>query len=258
MTLAVLKLVLVPSLVAIVTLGVRRWGPAVGGWLSALPVVAGPVLMFYGIEQGAAFTAEAAHATLAGLIATTAFGVAYARTSIRQEWYVCVLVGWTTFAAAVWILFASKPSLMLSLVGLLAATAAGRWALPPVRSSPGTTPAPRADLLLRMLAAAALVLVLTGLAHRLGPRLSGLLNAFPILTTIVVAFTHAQRGWEAGVAFVNGYLRAIPGFGVFCVVMAVAIQPLGLTLALVCALAAQLAATALILRSPRFGGGAEA
>jgi len=68
-----LKLLLVPGLVAAVTLAVRRWGPAVGGWLAGLPVVAGPVLVFYAIEQGDAFAAQAAHATLAGLIATSAF-----------------------------------------------------------------------------------------------------------------------------------------------------------------------------------------
>ena len=50
-----LKLLLVPGLVAAVTLAVRRWGPAVGGWLAGLPVVAGPVLVFYAIEQGDAF-----------------------------------------------------------------------------------------------------------------------------------------------------------------------------------------------------------
>jgi hypothetical protein len=49
--LLVLKLVLVPGLVAGVTLGARRWGPAIGGWLTALPLVAGPTLFFLAIEQ---------------------------------------------------------------------------------------------------------------------------------------------------------------------------------------------------------------
>ena len=41
-----LKLVLVPGLIALVTLAGRRFGPRVGGWLNALPLVAGPVLFF--------------------------------------------------------------------------------------------------------------------------------------------------------------------------------------------------------------------
>lgn len=248
MTLLLLKLLLVPGLVCGVTLGVRRWGPAVGGWLSALPVVAGPVIVFYAIEQGATFGAEAAHATLAGLIATTAFGVVYARSAVRRSWSACVAIGWITFAVVLCLLFAVRPGLVLSLTVLAAATLVGRRALPPGNRAAGDASTPRADLLLRMLAAAALVVVLTGMAQRMGPQLSGLLNAFPILTTIVVAFTHAQRGWPAAAAFVHGYLRALPAFGVFCAVMAVAVRPLGLAGALIGALVAQGAALAVILR----------
>ena len=50
-----LKLSLVPLLIAGVTLGTRRWGPRIGGWLTALPVIAGPTLCFYAIEQGTDF-----------------------------------------------------------------------------------------------------------------------------------------------------------------------------------------------------------
>ena len=41
-----LKLVLVPGLIALVTVAGRRFGPRIGGWLNALPLVAGPVLFF--------------------------------------------------------------------------------------------------------------------------------------------------------------------------------------------------------------------
>ena len=41
-----LKLVLVPGLIALVTMAGRRFGPRIGGWLNALPLVAGPVLFF--------------------------------------------------------------------------------------------------------------------------------------------------------------------------------------------------------------------
>ena len=46
------KLVLVPGLIALVTMAGRRFGPRVGGWLNALPLVAGPVLFFLALEQG--------------------------------------------------------------------------------------------------------------------------------------------------------------------------------------------------------------
>jgi len=79
-----LKILLVPLLIVGVTLGARRWGPRIGGWLNGLPVVAGPVLYFLGIEQGAPFMARAAEATLAGLVAVAAFALVYAWTALRR------------------------------------------------------------------------------------------------------------------------------------------------------------------------------
>ena len=78
-----LKLLLVHGLVAAETLAVRRWGPAVGGWLASLPDVAVQVFRFNAIEQGGAFSAQAAQANLAGLMATRTFVVAWVRCSIR-------------------------------------------------------------------------------------------------------------------------------------------------------------------------------
>ena len=248
--LILLKLFLVPSLVAVVTLAVRRWGPAVGGWLAGMPVVAGPVLVFYALEQGTAFAAQAAQATLAGLIGTVAFGVAYARCAIHLPWYACVGLGWAAFGATIAVLYAWQPALLLSLASLVLATVIGRRLLPRPAPSRGPAVNPRGDLVIRLVATAVLVFLLTGLAARLGPRLSGLLNAFPILTTIIAAFTHAQRGREAVAAFVHGYLRAIVGFAGFCVVMAVTVEGAGLLSALALALMAQLVVNGLMLWRP--------
>ena len=93
-----LKLVLVPGLIALVTVVGRRFGPRIGGWLNALPLVAGPVLFFLALEQGDRFVAQAALSTLAGLAAVAAFAVIYSWTAVARPWWVCVLVGWVAFA----------------------------------------------------------------------------------------------------------------------------------------------------------------
>ena len=238
-----LKLLVVPGLVAAVTLAVRRWGPAVGGWLAGLPIVAGPVLVFYALEQGDAFAARAAHATLAGLIATVAFAVTYAMTSRRLPWYGCMVIGWCGFAITVVLLSFVEPGVIVSLVLLVAAAVSGRRVLVPderVMAKPGRGEM-RADLVIRLVATAVLVLVLTGLAARLGPAWSGLLNAFPVLTTIIAVFSHAQRGAAAATVFLRGYLHAIPGFGLFSTVMTMTLGSFGLGRALAAALAVQLA-----------------
>jgi hypothetical protein len=246
--LLLLKLVVAPALVGTVTLAVRRWGPAIGGWLSGMPVVAGPVLVFLVVEQGVVFGTQAAHATLAGLIGTVAFTVAYARTSVRMSWYGCLLVGWIAFAAVAVVLYAAPPPLAVSLIGLIAATAIGRCMLPETSTPSSAQASPRGDLILRLVATAALVLALTAVADQLGPRLSGLLNAFPVLTTIIAAFTHAQRGSATTVAFVRSFLRAIIGFGLFCFVLALTLTRAPLGVALMAALAAQVMVSTLTLR----------
>src|SRR5262245_48516042 len=93
-----LKLALVPALVASVTLAARKWGPRIGGWLTALPIIAGPTLCFYAIEQGTDFAARAAQGTLIGLVAVVAHSVTYTWTSRRFGVLISLLSGWIAFA----------------------------------------------------------------------------------------------------------------------------------------------------------------
>ena len=249
--LLLLKLLVAPALVGAVTLAVRRWGPAVGGWLSGMPVVAGPVLVFMSIEQGTTFGAEAAHATLTGLIGTVAFALTYARLCVRFRWYVCLLAGWTVFGLVTSLLYALDPPLGGSLGGLIAMSVVGPRLLPAADGTAVPVRGPRGDLVFRLSTTAALVLLLTAVADELGPTLSGLLNAFPVLSTIVTAFTHAQHGSAPTIGFVAGFTRSIIGFGSFAFMLALTMVPLGLGWALVLATVAQLIVSGMTLHRSR-------
>lgn len=63
------KVVISPSLVGLASLASRRWGEAIGGWLVALPLTAGPVVFFLAIDQGPLFARSAALGCLAGGLA---------------------------------------------------------------------------------------------------------------------------------------------------------------------------------------------
>ena len=78
-----LKLALVPMLIGAVTLAGRRWGATVAGWLSAFPIVSGPILFFIALEQGAEFVARAALGTLSAVLAILVFAVSYAWAATR-------------------------------------------------------------------------------------------------------------------------------------------------------------------------------
>jgi hypothetical protein len=132
---------------------------------------------------------------------------------------------------------------------LIAVSLTGPRLLPKTGSVAVPVRGPRGDLAFRLLTTAALVLVLTAVADELGPTLSGLLNAFPVLTTIVTAFTHAQHGSDPTIGFVAGFTRSIIGFGSFAFMLALTMVPLGLGWSLVLATIAQLIVSGITLRS---------
>jgi hypothetical protein len=242
--LLILKLLLVPSLIAAVTLASRRWGLRVGGILTGLPMVAGPTLCFYAIEQGNSFAASAARSALLGIVATSAFCAGYARSAARVSWPLSVLAGWAALAAIVLATYGIRElggigEFALASVALVLAR---RMVPAPPVSVPVAVP-PRWDLPLRMLASAAAVVLFTAVAAMLGPRLSGVLSAFPVVTLILAVFTHAQRGGASVALFLRGVLRGLHGFALFCIVLSVALGPLGWSLpsAVSVALAAQVA-----------------
>lgn len=93
-----LKLTLTPILIAAATLAGRRWGPAIGGWLVALPLTSGPVAFFLVLDQGAPFAAAAAVGSLLGAAAEAAFALVYSRTASRG-WVAALVAGSLAFAA---------------------------------------------------------------------------------------------------------------------------------------------------------------
>src|SRR4051794_1535081 len=92
--------VLAPALVGAATLAARRWGERTGGLVSAFPAIVGPVLLVTALEHGAAFAARAASGTLLGLVALSAFTLAYARAARRLRWPASLAAGWSAAGAA--------------------------------------------------------------------------------------------------------------------------------------------------------------
>jgi hypothetical protein len=237
----------VPALVAGVTLGARQWGPRVGGWLTALPLVAGPTLFFLAMEQGDVFAGAAALATLVSLIAVAAFGVAYGWVAVRHGWPASLASGWAAFVVAVALLQTIRWTPLAAIAAVFTAFFAAGRALPAVRERPARLVSPAWDLPLRMLGTLAVVLTVTHVADRLGPRWSGAFTPFPVALAVVLVFAHAQQGAPLALRVLHGFFPAMWGFGLFVLVVALAIVPLGPWLAFVAALLAQMTVHALVL-----------
>lgn len=223
MGLLLLKAVLAPALVVLTTLAGRRWGPGVAAVLVTLPIVAGPILVVLHLEQGAAFAARAAHTSLLGIVALGAFGVVFAASGRRFGWPVTLGLSWVAVLAADGALFRVRLPATVAL-GLAVAAVQGaaavlrRW-VPAV--VPAATPSPWWDLPARAVATAVLVLTVTGAASLLGPQLAGILTPFPVAVSVVCAFVLAQQGSASATVLLEGILRGLTGFAVFCFAVAV-------------------------------------
>lgn len=242
MALLLLKLVLTPAFIGGASLGARRWGPALGGWIIALPLTSGPVALFLVLDRGAAFGAAAAEASLAGCVAITAYGLAYARSAGRLGWPAAVGV-----ALACWLLaaLAVQPALRWPVWALfaLAALAIG-VALPLMPAGAARAPAAawgRWDVPLRMAVATAVVLAVTAAAPVLGAGASGLLAMLPVMGTVLAVFAHRAGGAPDGVAVQRGILSGLLGTAAFLAVVAGSVASAGVAASFGLALAAVVA-----------------
>lgn len=263
MPLLLVKLTLAPALVVGSSLAGRRWGHEVAGLLVALPLVAGPILLITELEHGRRFAADAAAASLLGLVALVCFVVVFAQVARRAGWLSAVLAGWAAFVAVA--LALGQASIAAGFGFVLAA---GAFALAPrlLPADPHEQDRPLAelpswDLPARALATAALVLGLTGAAAGLGPRLTGVLTPFPVSNTVLAAFLLVLEGSVQLDDFFRGFLRGAYGFALFCLLVAVLVIPLGAPAAFLLALCAALAAQWLaraVGGAPRTTGSARA
>ena len=242
--LLILKLTFVPALVVSVSLATRRWGARIGGVLTGLPIVSGPALLFFAIEQGGAFAAEASRAVLTSLVGVAASTVAYAWASLRTPWWLSLPVSWTAFFVTVLLVQRVRVSATTALAAALISIVLAQASLPRGGSQAvGVRPA--WDLPVRVLASMLLVVTVTTLAERLGPTLSGALTPFPVAISVLLGFSHAQQGSSSAIRFLRGFLPGMWSFAAFCYVLSVTLvaagTPGGFLLALASVVPIQLA-----------------
>lgn len=245
--LILLKLVLVPTLVVSVTLGGRRWGPRIAGFLASFPIVAGPTLTFFAIEQGNLFAAEAARAALVALTGVALSSLVYAWASLRTPWWISLAASWVSFVVTTLALRDMHWTRLTALAVALASSALARVLLPQARGAHAPAIRSAWDLPLRTIFSVVVVLIVTGLAHRMGPTLSGAFTPFPIALGVLLAFTHAQQGASTTIRFLRGFLPGMWSFAVFCFVAALALGPLGSWLGLLLAIASVIPIQAAVL-----------
>jgi hypothetical protein len=232
-----LKLFLVPAFLALISLAGERWGPGVAGWLAGFPALTGPILLLLALEHGPVFTAEAATVSLSAVFGAVAFSLTYARVCARRSPWVSLLAGLGAWCCAALILTRLPLTNFVSLAIALATLLAAPRLFPRVSAPIGATGLPKGELLLRMLAGAALALAVTSLATAIGPSWSGMLAVFPVLSIVLAVFSHRMSGPAFATLLLKAMIWGLYAFTTFCFTLAVLLPHRGVTVSFVAAIA---------------------
>jgi len=251
-----IKLIVTPSLVALMSLAARRWGATFGGLIMGLPWMTGPILFFMTFERGLEWCASASLGATVAVIAIAGFLIGYAVLVHRANPLICWLGGTVGFALPAWVVLHAQWSHTPAAATGIGALVLTRFVLLP---RPRTAEVPRLlpwwDIPMRMAASAVMVVLLSAVAEVAGARTSGLVASYPTILTCVGLFTHFQWGGDALLRLLAGLSLSLISFVVFFVVVAVAVEVHGLVtayaLAAVCAV---ITSAALIAISSRLAG----
>lgn len=246
------KLTAAPVLVAIMSLAARRWGPTIGGLIMGLPWMTGPVNFVLTLEKGTAWAERAMIGILLAVVGIAAYVVAYTHAARRFGWPVSLAVAAVAFALSSLALTHVELTVTPAAALALASLAAGFLlaARPQGEGVPG--PLPWWDIPARMLATAALVLVIAFTAEIAGPVSSGMVSTYPVIATVVGVFTHHRYGAAAVTRLFRGLLLSLSGFVMFFVVASATLARFGLVASYALAACTALSVSAVFLVINRF------
>lgn len=237
-----LKLLLTPILIGLATLAGRRWGPAVSGSLIGLPLTSGPIAFVLALTHGTSFAASSATAMMFATLSLVAYSLAYTWLAERGGWQLPLAAGYLAFAMVIAVLQSVGLQAWPMVIVVVLCLVLALRIMPLGSSVAEEATTPRAwDVPARMVAATLIVLLLTGIASSLGPRLTGLLSSFPVYAAIMAVFAQRQCGPAGAQLLLRGMTAGLFGCVGFHFSLAMLLKPLGIAPAFLVALIAALA-----------------
>jgi hypothetical protein len=228
------KIVLAVGLVVLLSLIAERSGPRVAGILAGYPLGIAIALFFIAYEISPGFAARSAVFTQAGLICNLCLTAGYLlgqRLPGFRGYAAASVFGVAAFllAASVlrWVPGVLPVQLSLTALAITLFSYAYRR-LPEyaVRRRPMTL----AVMMVRGVIAAAIVVLVTALAHVLPEHWAGLLAGFPFTMYPLLLLMHVDYGREMVVTIVKHYPVGLGALMVYALVVALSYEPLGIYL----------------------------
>jgi len=235
MILLALNVLTAPLVVVMATLVQRRFGHAVSGLMIGLPLTSLPLLWLVALSHGATFASSMSGATLTGTVAQVVVIWVYASLATRLSPNLSMVGALAAFVVTAGATQTLHPS------ALVAALLAGAGFAIALRWWPHTSTAPVAQgryrLALRVVLSAGFTLAMVTQAGRIGPGLSGLAAALPMMSLIVAFVTHQELGADASSRFLKGVTRGSFAYVVSMLVLTELLQSGQMGLAFLLAIA---------------------
>ncbi len=209
-SLLLLKLFLAPFFVAVLSYVQRRWGDGIGGRLIGLPLTTGPFLFIIYIQDGASFASRSAHGVLVGQVALIIFAWVYAKAALKKSWRRALATGTLACLATGALLTSFEIHLYVLLPMLIVSWLLANRFWPNYSVQKIKTATPRWELPVRLLVTVVLIVTLTGLASVLGPRVAGALSTYPVIISVLGAFSQRRHGPDSTVATLHGLMQSLP------------------------------------------------
>lgn len=227
--LLILKLITVPFFILMISLAGKRWGGELAGKLSALPVVAGPIVFFLILDQGTDYGFNASISAIYGCIGILVFGLVYCWASQHFRYLTCLM-----FATLAWVIV----SYFLTLFPTHLALACGLTILFLVftpKLLPRVVhekPLPQSlkDLPFRLVVGGLLAFLTIVFGNLLGSVWVGILSTFPINSLVLTVFTHKTFGQEHVIPIYRGLTMGLLSFVAYFAVQTVLIKNMPLWL----------------------------
>jgi uncharacterized membrane protein (GlpM family) len=215
----ILKAVIVPFFILIVTLAGRKWGHKVAGILAGFPIVAGPIVIFLALDQGTVFAQKVALAAINGVFALVIFTTVFCWACTRFHLVPSIFIATVTWLLGALIIQETSPGLIPAVLISAAALLISNFLLPRAKElSPKKTYFN--DLTWRMMIGTIFTLAITTLASHLGPVWSGILAVFPAIFLVLTSFVFLVDGPSHVIEMCRGMLAGLGAFLIFFVVLA--------------------------------------
>ncbi len=206
-----------PLVIGGVTIASKKWGNLVGGMIASMPWIAGPIMLFFTLEQGVDFAVNSVKGIMIGVVGVLAFCFAYIYSAIKYKWYVSLFFAYFAFVSTTVLLKTCESLWELDAWFVIAVVSSliGIKVFPQVETQANSGQTLKFDIYLRMIIITVFVTLITYLAKILGPTWSGILTPFPIITAILAAFTHYTQGVYGTSIILRGILTGFIGFASF-------------------------------------------